>query len=313
MSKKPRNLPSTTRGSVKHLSEAQQGPEPPTSAAFTSSTSSTDSASSAASPARPRESLFQDLKKKLEGVSLSPDGPPRFPGRNDFPGLSIKILKRVIDVDVRNCVIILHEHSKADPSLHSLALRLQKELPESVFLLLRAFQPSSSGKNGQNHTYKAEAGQSEAETESLKESDTILVDAVKNGLIAKCHFPPRNIVILGHCHGGTAALAAAASWDEVELGGVISVGGVMPAFKTSAIKAKTPALILSGALGNINDAALRRIKEYFTYVESDIRRPSNDDIPKAENFGILLDFFAHRLRGEEWMKQAVMSFGRRLR
>lgn len=215
-------------------------------------------------------------------------------------------------MDVRNCVIILHEHSKADPSLHSLALRLQKEFPESVFLLLRAFQPSSSGKSGHQYTHKAEAEHSGVETGFLKESATILADAFKNGLIAKCHFPPRNIIILGHCHGGTAALATAASWDEVELGGVISVGGVMPAFTTSAIKAKTPALILSGALGNINDAALRQIKEHFTYVESDIRRPSNDDIPKAENLGILVDFFAHRLRGEEWTKQAVISFGRRL-
>ena len=181
-----------------------------------------------------------------------------------------------------------------------------------MFLLLRAFQPSSSGKSGHQYTHKAEAEHSGVETGFLKESATILADAFKNGLIAKCHFPPRNIIILGHCHGGTAALATAASWDEVELGGVISVGGVMPAFTTSAIKAKTPALILSGALGNINDAALRQIKEHFTYVESDIRRPSNDDIPKAENLGILVDFFAHRLRGEEWTKQAVISFGRRL-
>lgn len=256
--------------------------------------------------------MFQDLKRKLEGVTLNPDGLPRFPGRNDFPGLSIKILERVIDVDVKNCVIILHEHSKAEPSLHSLALRLQKELPESVFLFLRASQPSLFGRNGQNHTPEAEAENGGGETGFLKETDTILVDVIKNGLTAKCHFPPRNIIIFGHCRGGTTALAAAASWDEIELGGVISVGGTMPTITTSTIKAKTPALILSGALGKVNDAALRQIKDHFTYVESDIRRQSSDDIPEAEDIRILLDFFAHRLRGEEWTKQAVISFGRRL-
>lgn len=257
------------------------------------------------------ERSFQDLKKNQESVALNPDGPPRFPGWKDFPGLSIKILERVIDVDVRNCVIMLPEHSEAEGSLNRLALRLQKELPENVFILLRALQPEISDKNGKRYFYQAEAEDGGFETGFLKKSYTILVDVIKNGLIAKCHFSPRKITILGHRKGGTVALAAAASWDEIELGGVISIGGTMPAFTTSTIKAKTLALVLSGAQGNINEAALRRIKEHFTDVEYDIRRPSNDDIPEAENIGVLLDFFAHRLRGEEWTKQAIISFGMR--
>lgn len=309
-SKKPRKLADTARSILKRLTQTQQEPETPTSTTAASTSSSSDSLSSAASSTRPRERAFQDLKKEQEGVVLNTDGPPLFPRRNDFPGLSLKIFEPIIDVEVKSCVIILPDHSKAESSLHSLALRLQKELPESAFILLRALQPSSSDKNGRKHANQPEPRDDGVETGFLMESRTILVDVIRNGLIAKCRFLPRNIIILGRCQGGTAALTAAASWKEIEFGGVISVGGFMPAFtpQTSTIKAKTPALILSGALGNINDTALRQIEEHFKYVEPDIRRSSNDDIPEAEDIGILLDFFAYRFRGEEWTKQAVISF-----
>lgn len=311
-SKKPRNVADAARSNLKRLSEAQQEPETPTSLAATSTSSSSDSVSSAASPSRPREDVFQDLKKKQKGITLNPDGPPRLPGRNDFPGLSSKILGRIPDVDVRNCVIMLHDHSKAQTPLHNLALRLQKEIPESVIILLRTLHLSSSDKHGQNTTSQTGAENGGGNTGFLEGSHTLLVDVVNNSLIAKCRFPPRNIMILGHCQGGTAALAAAALWEEIEFGGVISIGGAMPAItaQISTIKAKTPVLVLSGALGNIDDTALRQIREHFTHVDFDIRRTSNDNIPEAEDIGILSDFLAHRLRGDEWTKQAVISFGK---
>ena len=312
-SKKPENLADTAPSNLKRLSEAQQEPETPTSTA-TSPSSSTDSSSSAASLTGPREREFRDLKKKQEGVALSHDDSPRYPGRNDFPGLPIRILERIIDVDLRNCVIILHDHSKPQDSLNSLALRLQKEMPESVFIFLQASKTSPSDTNSKRDAHQGEPEDVGSDRGFLTESRTILVDVISNSLIAKCRFLPRNIIVLGHCQGGTAALAAAASWEDTELGGAISIGGAMPACapQTSTVKAKTPALILSGPLGNIDDTALRQIREHFKYVEHDIRRISNDDIPEAEDIGILLDFFAHRLRREEWTKQAVISFGKRL-
>ena len=302
----------TARSDPKRLSETQKEPETSTSITATSSSYSTDSFLNAASLAGSRERAFQDLKKEQEGVPLTQDGPPRFPGRNDFPGLSIGILEGVIDVDVRNCVIILHNHPEPEPSLHSLALRLQRELPESVFIFLQALETSSSDPKSERYAYQGE-GDVGFDTRFLEGSRTILVHVIKNGLIAKCHFLPRNIIILGHCQGGMAALVAATLWQEIELGGVISIGGAMQASapQTSNIKAKTPALILSGALGNVNVSALGQIQEQFIYVEYDIQRISNDDIPGLEDIGILLDFFAHRFRGEEWTKQAVISFGKR--
>ena len=217
-------------------------------------------------------------------------------------------------MDIKNCVIILHEQAKSGPSLRSLALRLQKELPESVFILFQPSQTSSSNTNSEMDAQQGGAGDVESYTGFLRESRTILVDIIHRDLIGKCHFSPRNIIIFGHCQGGAAALGAAALWEDIEFGGVISVGGAMPASTPdiSTSKAKTSALIFKSVLGNINDAALRRIREYFTYVECDIRPTSNHGIPEGEDIAILLDFFAHRFGGEEWTKQAVISFGRRL-
>lgn len=297
------------------LPKAQKEPELPQSTAATSSSSSTDSFSSAGSHTKPEEMDLQDIRKIQEVVALNHGTPPRFPEQDDFPGLSIHILERIIDVDVRNCVIILHEHARTGSSLRSLALRLQKELPESVFILVQTSPASLSDTKSEVQSHQGGAGDVELYTQFLMESRTILVDIIHRDLVGKCHFSPRNIVILGHCQGGAAALGAAAIWGDIELGGVISVGGDMPASTPdmSTSKAKTPALILSSVLAKINDAALRRIREYFKYVDyHDIRRTSNEGIPEAEDIAKLLDFFAHRLGGEEWTKQAVISFGRRL-
>ena len=295
-----------------HRSEAQQGPQTPTSSTATSSFSSTETNTTAAGPVRPPGRVLQDLKKEQEDVGLNAGGLPRFPSRKAFSGLPIKILERVIDEDVKNCVIMMHDKTKAEPSLHKLALRLQKVLPESVFLLLGALQASSSDEKGRNLNDLREANDSEDDRGFPRQSSTILLDVIKHNLIDKFRFSPRNIIILGHRQGGTDALAAVALWENIEFGGVISIGGTMPAFNplNPIIKAKTPALIIGGELGGIKESDLRQIREHFTYVESDIRRTSNDDIPEAEHIEILLEFFAHRLRGEEWTKQAVISFGK---
>ncbi len=310
MSKKPENPTNTAHSVQERLSEASKEPGTPTSTAATSSSSSRNSFSRAASPETPAEKIFRDLKKEQEGLTLDPDSPPRFPKGIGFPGLTSKILNPIIDVDIRACVIILYDHSKAK-LLHNLAYRLQRKLPDIAFILLRAFQTRSSETDGIRYAYRGEAEDTEFDTDFLKEGHTILVDVIKNGLVAKCHFSPRNIIILGHSQGGTTALVAAASWEGTEFGGVISVGGAMPAFtrRMPASKAKTPALILIGVHGNI---ALEQIREHFIHVEYNNLRSTNDDVFEAEDIGVLLTFFAHRLNSEEWTKQAVISLGKDL-
>ncbi|KAM0794622.1 acyl transferase/acyl hydrolase/lysophospholipase [Usnea florida] len=300
----------TAHDKFKHSSEAQQEPQTPSSSTATSSSSSTETNTTAAARVKPPGRVLQNVKKEQEDIGLNAGGLPRFPSRKDFSGLPIKILERVIDVDVKNCVIMMHDKIKAEPPLYELALRLQRVLPESVFLLLGTLQASSSNGKGRNLTDLREVDDSEDDRGFPRQSRTILLDVIKHNLIGKFRFSPRNIIILGHRQGGTDALAAVALWENIEFGGVISIGGTMPALNplNPIIKAKTPALIIGGELGGIKESDLPQIREHFTDVESDFRRTSNDDLPEAEDIGILLEFFAHRLRGEEWTKQAVISF-----
>ena len=282
----------------------------PKSTASTTLSSSTDSFWSAESFVRKQTNEIGDLEREQEGIALVQESTPRFPRQDDFPGLSIDILERTVDVDARNCVIILHDHAQTGPSLRSLALRLQKELPETVFILVQPSHTSSYNTNGGIYSYQDEAG----DVSVLRECRAILVDIVHRDLIGKCHFSPRNIIMFGHCQGGAAALEAAVLWGNIEFGGAISVGGAMPASAPDPCtsKTRTPVFVLNGVLGKLEDAAIRRIREYFKHVESEIGPASIVGKSYAEDSATYMDFFAHRLRSEEWAKEAVISFGRRL-
>lgn len=130
--------------------------------------------------------------------------------------------------------------------------------------------------------------------------------------MSRCSFQLRDIVVLGHGEGGMAALAAVASWQGSELGGVVSIGGAMPDYVRPEldVRAETPALLIGSALGEINPAALQLIQESFAYTNTDVRDGGHALIPDTpEQLKPLCDFFAHRLRREEWNKQAVISCG----
>lgn len=77
-------------------------------------------------------------------------------------------------------------------------------------------------------------------------------------------------MLVGHGQAGMAALAAAASWDQIELGGVVLIGGRMTSYAQlpAMAKAKTPALICHAELGDFIPSALQNIGEDFIYVDS---------------------------------------------
>ena len=80
-------------------------------------------------------------------------------------------------------------------------------------------------------------------------SMSVLWEQVVNGaLFEKCRYQPRDVMILGFGQGGMAALQLAASKPGMEFGGVIAIGGRLPASSSSAGgKAKTPVLVLGGS------------------------------------------------------------------
>jgi predicted esterase len=294
------------------LREAQQQPLTPTLGIDSASPFLKGKDVWAVSPAGLLRTECENIRRRQKGISTHKDGPPRQPEPADFPrSLSLTILSATIE-PLEHCVLLLHQSTGDETSLEPLARSLRSNLAECVFISIRASQAIPGGNSG----YHWGDPDRQWDIGFIGASRIILEDIIKDSLVAKCNFQPQSIVILGHGQGGMAALAAAASWNDLELGGVISIGGPIPTYALlpSTVKAKTPALILSGAIGDISAAALKQIKDTFIYTDLcelsstlDIMLNSQDELEP------LFGFLAHRLRREEWNKQAVISFGKIVR
>lgn len=138
------------------------------------------------------------------------------------------------------------------------------------------------------------------------------LEVITEVLIKTCGFRARDIAIVGHDQGGSAALAVAAACWETKFGGVVSIGGPLPSDFPDGIESRTHVLLLGGKLGDINPTEGARIQKSFSgttdALESyDLPKEGDDydDINDAE----LREFLAHQLRREEWTKEAVVTFG----
>lgn len=249
------------------------------------------------------------MRSSQRNIPSKSNSSPRVPTQADFsPSISLAISQDELDDEpVDHIIIYLHQLGENEASLKPLAQRLKKKLPRSAYILIRGLEPVASRSNGYNWT----DSQNQWNEGFLNACRSLLIDVIKNGLVSKCNIMPSNIMILGHCQGGMAALATVGLWDEVEFGGVISIGGPLPpeVQLPSTVKAKTPALILRAELGDINPSALNRIKDNFVTVDVETREGAHDTIPDQNALRPILDFFAHRFHREEWEKQAIVSFG----
>lgn len=141
----------------------------------------------------------------------------------------------------------------------------------------------------------------------------ILREVTQQVFVNQCRFQPRNILLLGHGLGGSAALAAVAAWYEIEFAGVVSIGGRMSEahYPPAGHKVKTPALVLSGTSDIVDDEALKCICESFGFVNYDLEVGATVACPeRKEVVDLLVPYFSYRWGQVEWMKQAVISFGR---
>ena len=237
----------------------------------------------------------------------------RLPRKADFPtSVSLKILHPVTDDQIEKVVIVLHTIGGSERSLENFSRKIQLRHPESAFLLIRGPEAVHIGNSGYHW---ADLG-GPSDGTFFTACRVLLLDVVKRGVIAKCGFSACDIIVLGHGQGGMVALAATAAWETVEFAGVVSIGGPMPdrAHLSDGTKSKTPVLALSGIDGDINPIALRHLQKTFCHVTHNLRLTSQDRIPESpEEMTLLLEpllgFFAHRLRREEWTKQAILSLG----
>ena len=292
----------------RQLAEAQQERVQPTLSDVTNTSTHSGGNSRGVSPAGWLKRQCDDLRKKQEEVQINIDGPSRTPVRADFPpALSMTIVSP--DQPVESCIILMHNLANNEESLGAHVQVIKSKQHQSAFILLRGLQPIESGNSGY-HWADANGTMDEG---FIKTSRVLLEDIIRDGLMAKCSFNPRDIVVLGHGQGGMAALAAIACWNCIEFGGVISFGGPMPGYVQLPldIKARTPALIYGATHGDITPTALQHIKDNFSFTDHHIPLSGHDTIPISDvELYPLLKFFAHRLGREEWERQAVISFGK---
>ena len=290
------------------LLEAQHEPIQPALGGAINTSTNRNGNSRGISPAGWLKSECEALRRKQDEIQINIDRPSRTPVPAYFPpALSMTIVSP--DQPVESCVILMHNLANNEASLDDLVRILKRKQPQSAFILLRGLQPIESGNSG----YHWADANGTIDEGFIKTSRVILEDIIRDGLISKCSFNPRDIVVLGHGQGGMAALAATACWNCTELGGVISFGGPMPGYVKlpSGVKAKTPALIYGATHGDISPTALQQIKENFSFTDYHIPSSGQDTVPESDkDLNPLLDFFAHRLGREEWKRQAVISFGK---
>lgn len=134
----------------------------------------------------------------------------------------------------------------------------------------------------------------------FKASTRLVLDKIiREGLIGKCGYKPREVVIFGFGQGGMVGLQAAVELENEELGGVVSIGGRLPSsvsLKTK--KSRTPVLICRAAKASaVTDSAVSKLKDAFEFVEIKDWKKNGDGMPSnRDEMMPVMQFFARRLR-----------------
>lgn len=135
----------------------------------------------------------------------------------------------------------------------------------------------------------------------FKSATRLLLDGViRGGLIGKCGYKAREIVLFGFAQGGMAGLQAAAEFDNNGLGGVVSIGGGISSslpLKALEKRSKTPVLVCRASRNSkVTDSAAAKLKEVFEHVEiKDWKRNGDGMMSSREEMMPIMQFFARRL------------------
>ena len=251
------------------------------------------------------ENNLEELQELQKDVPSNPSATRRLPKRTDFPAsIDLEIVHPVKDNQIEFAIVMLQDHKAKERSLEQLARKLQDQYPENAYILIRCPKQTGNGVHGWAST--------QDDLDFVATSWMLLFAIISRGLIGKCGFKAKQIIILGHGQGGTAALTAVSLWDSIQFTGVIAIGGTMPARLDA--KSQTPALLL----GNFSQSSTTH--EVFTHITRSNRMTLQDmhnlKVDAPDLSGALLEpireFFDHRLRREEWKKQAIISFGEQL-
>lgn len=211
-----------------------------------------------------------------------------------------------------NVLILLH--GLGDTSVSFTSLGKQLALPETTCISLQAPTPLPLELGGfhwgDDITFDQASGQMDFDTGFNKAVKIIKQDIIENGLIKKCGYKAREIMLFGFGQGAMAALATAASVAE-ELGGIVSIGGPLPSLNLFAKAVKTPVLVLGGSSSTlITRTALDKLKAAFQNVEYQKWNRARDGMPRNRDEMLpIMRFFARQLRSRAGVPEGSVEVG----
>ena len=141
-----------------------------------------------------------------------------------------------------------------------------------------------------------------------------IVDHVlREALLKKCGFKEREIILFGFGQGGMVALQVAKEMGGIEMGGVVSIGGVLSAEVTTpdGEKAKTPVLICGGSSQSlVTKGGLSRLREVFVEITYHRWVREGDGMPRnREEMLPVMRFLARRLRSRAGVPEGSVELG----
>ncbi|KAH6665692.1 Alpha/Beta hydrolase protein [Halenospora varia] len=239
---------------------------------------------------------------------------PRVPTKSDFPpSLTLSITPPTTGHPI-NILILLHGLGDTHDSFTTLGKNLN--LPETACLSIRGpnpIPPFFTGSErpsfhwGDDVLFDEGRGEIELDT-GFSTSTRVLTEVIKDVLITKCGYPPRNILLYGYGQGGMAALSLASSLN-LELGGIVSIGGTLPSSSGTSQKFKTPVLVCGGSRSKqVTRGSVDRLKGAFENVEYVKWEKSEDSMPRSrEEMLPVMKFFARRLRSRAGVPEGAVE------
>jgi predicted esterase len=239
---------------------------------------------------------------------------PSLPTPHDFPSSLAAIIHLPPNSHPTN--VLIHLPGLGDTSSNFASFARALNLPDTINIILQPPFPLPFPVGPGFHwsddlVVNTSSGTLDTESSPLTKAISLVGDVVGT-LREKCGFSERQIHLMGYGQGGSVALAAVLH-GNAELGGVVDIGGPLNnSSPNTALKNKTPVLLLGGrggAFGNDEQSSpIKRVKENFGFVEAKLWKRREDSLPKSREDALpLMQFFARRLRSRRGVPEDAVE------
>jgi len=270
--------------------------------------------SSSSTPARRLQlshelSILQDSQNSIPRTTAGRPTPPDIAAfREYFPFVAFEDFRHGEDRTISKVILVLHGHGSDEISLRNFASQHLRQ-PDTLYILLHGIHSMGDGSGRFHWTDNVDDPNYSFITASKK-----ILKLICEVLIKGSNICPSQILLFGEGQGGMAALSVTAAWNEVEFGGVISLGGpipdIFPPPDSEKPNIRTPTLVIGGELGAVNAPAKARINRMIMHVDVYLEDGIADDLPNTpRGIAMLQEFLEHRLRKTEWTKPSVLTLG----